>query len=342
MDSLLVAVDRQALPCWIAAQGQALVALEPEAGEHVRVARMAEPVRESPFTRFMMPVQLRFSTRNADADTFAQLAALSRDCGAGAVMILALRRHARLHAERFEAWRASRSWGGDTERVLCIALSDDEGYAGTSSEPGARLFPPGSWQIGTSAKLVDALRQLEVCGVTPRFAGTWIELGAFPGGMTRVLLERGARQVIAVDRNPPSEFLASEARVSYRRGEAATVELASSAAGLVCDVNGPAAEGLAAAARAAKGLEGGAVVVHTIKLRRWDDAEREIAQATADFAGVGVHRVAVRHLPANKQEIAWLGVKRSCLPAVRVEKLASGKSASIASTVSLMASGWTA
>lgn len=310
MDSLLVAVDRQALSCWSAAQGAALVALEPEAGEHVRIARLARPVRESPFARFLMPVELRFSARNADAGTFAELAALAQRHGAGEVLILPLRRHARLYVGRFEAWCAAQSWGEDAGRVLCIALSDDEGYAGLSCEPGARLFPPGGWHTGTRAKLVDALRQLEVCGVTPRFTGTWIELGAFPGGMTRVLLERGARHVVAVDRNPPNEFLANEARVSYRCGEAARLELASGAVGLVCDINGPAAAGLAAAARAAKDLEDGAVVVHTVKLRRWDDADVEIAQATAGFASVGVRCIAVRHLPANKQEVAWLGVKQ--------------------------------
>jgi hypothetical protein len=309
VDLLLVAVDRQALPCWRAAQGAALVELEPEAGEHVRVARLTGPLRDSPFARFLLPVQLRFAARNPDAEMFSRLFALAQRGGAGEAMILPLRRHARLHVERFEAWRTAQSWCGDARRALCIALSDDEAYAGVSCDPDARLFPPGAWQVGTRAKLVDALRQLEVRGVAPRFDGTWIELGAFPGGMTRALLERGARHVVAVDRNSPNEFLASQARVSYRRGEAASLELPSGAAGLVCDINGPATEALAAAARAASALEDGAVVVHTVKLRRWDDAELAIAQATAGFASVGVHRVAVRHLPANRQEVAWLGVK---------------------------------
>jgi 23S rRNA (cytidine2498-2'-O)-methyltransferase len=131
-----------------------------------------------------------------------------------------------------------------------------------------------------------------------------VDLGAAPGGWTRVLRDRGAR-VTAVDRGALDATLQKDPLVTWLRRDALDVDLrALQPSWLVCDVIWAPEKTLEVVARATA-VESVRAIVATVKLTRpvdfdaLDDA-RGLATGSAGFHG------RVKHLVANKLEVTLL------------------------------------
>jgi 23S rRNA (cytidine2498-2'-O)-methyltransferase len=141
-------------------------------------------------------------------------------------------------------------------------------------------------------------------GTAPAADELAVDLGAAPGGWTRVLRDRGAR-VVAVDRGALDEALQRDPHVTWLRRDALDVDVAAIApAWVVCDVIW-APERTIEVVRRSVAVDSVRGVVATVKLTRpvdFDtlDAARELATGTAGFAG------RVKHLVANKLEVTLL------------------------------------
>jgi 23S rRNA (cytidine2498-2'-O)-methyltransferase len=107
--------------------------------------------------------------------------------------------------------------------VVSLLSTTEKGYAGISLAKdnlsdwpgGARHFAQTSEQISRSEfKLLEAL---EVFGVTLPSKGWALDLGAAPGGWTRLLLEAGM-SVVAVDPAKLDSCLAGHPRLEHYRG----------------------------------------------------------------------------------------------------------------------------
>lgn len=150
-------------------------------------------------------------------------------------------------------------------------------------------------------KLDEALRWL---GVTPNADDVAVDLGAAPGGWTRVLRNFGAR-VVAVDRADLDAALKTDPLVKHLRKDAAEVVLKDFDPTLVvCDVIWEPKNALTVVERALAlpRLRG---LVVTLKLKQpvdVDAIERGVALATGTDGFTG----RVKHLLANKLEVSLL------------------------------------
>jgi hypothetical protein len=141
-------------------------------------------------------------------------------------------------------------------------------------------------------------------GCTPTEDDIAVDLGAAPGGWTRVLRDRGAR-VVAVDRGTLDDALQRDPQVTWLRRDALDVDLAAlRPTWVVCDVIWEPARTLEIVARAVA-IDSVRAVVATLKLVRpvdFDvlDEAVGLATGTVGFAG------RVKHLVANKLEVTLL------------------------------------
>ncbi len=141
-------------------------------------------------------------------------------------------------------------------------------------------------------------------GASPGAGDVVVDLGAAPGGWTRVLRDRGAR-VVAVDRADLDPALLRDPLVTHLKKDALAIDLAAHQPSfVVCDVIWEPAHSLTIVERALKvpGLRG---LVVTLKLRRPVDLDVldravDLATQSAGFAG------RVKHLVANKLEVTLL------------------------------------
>jgi 23S rRNA (cytidine2498-2'-O)-methyltransferase len=141
-------------------------------------------------------------------------------------------------------------------------------------------------------------------GVAPGADDVAVDLGAAPGGWTRVLRDRGAR-VVAVDRGALDESLQRDPKVTWLRRDALDVDLAAhQPSWLVCDVIWAPKHTLDVVARAVA-VDSVRAIVATIKLVRpvdFDVLDEAVALATGTIGFVG----RVKHLVANKLEVTLL------------------------------------
>lgn len=107
------------------------------------------------------------------------------------------------------------------QQVLSLAIGDTEAYMGLSRADdnlsnwagGARRFAREPGQVSRAEfKLLEAL---EVFRIDMPAQGRALDLGAAPGGWTRVLLQKGLR-VVAVDPAQLAPAIASDPRVEHR------------------------------------------------------------------------------------------------------------------------------
>jgi 23S rRNA (cytidine2498-2'-O)-methyltransferase len=199
--------------------------------------------------------------------------------------------------------------------VLSIAVSDGVVLAGVVSRtdsgspyPGGRPPDPapsparlaGSAELSRARrKLVEALDHLELGATLPR---VWLDLGAFPGGMTAELSARGCR-VHAVDLAEPTPTLLALPGVTYHRADIHAFVPTEPVDAIVCDANGPPLHAARTVARLAATLRAGAIVVHTIKLPRWSDWPELEPRVRATLAAAGLVALRIRHGHANRQEL---------------------------------------
>jgi hypothetical protein len=320
----LAAVDRQCVGVWTAMLPA--VQVEGEVGEHVWLVSTppwpAETLLAPGLARFVLPVAVELPVASlrhgVPPEAEAALAALAGDAG---TWIFPLRRHGRLAAKTLAVWAAGRGnaersegWSPAVPRpLLVLAASDDRVFAGAvrARETGA-LWPPGAppeRPAGPSragAKLAETFAWLEILGVPPPKNGRWLELGAFPGGMTAELSRIGL-QVTAVDVRAPEAEAAALPGVAWVTADALVYEPDTSLAAIVCDVNGPPSLAAKAIARLARWLEPGGLVIHTLKLPAWAAYPELKAQVSAQLEAAGLRILGIRHLWHNRQEVAVVG-----------------------------------
>lgn len=304
----IVGVERLALPAWTQDLGADLSFLGPELGEHVRLAELAPQARLGPYTRFAMTLVDAWPLAEVDAQSVQRrVQDLAMAHARGSTRVVCLRRHAQKFLHRYALNDAANTQPADDS--LLVLLSDAMAYCGIAVAPSFGLFLPGIWSTGTPNKLRQALSLLRHHHLEPNFAHAWLDLGAFPGGMSQALLQEGARRIIAADRNNANAYFASEPRIRYHQGDALDLVLGEPLSGICCDINGDYDRAALACQRALKALLPGSPIIFTIKLRRYEDATKALRHVSRDFATAGARMIAARHLPANKQELCWLGQK---------------------------------
>jgi hypothetical protein len=220
--------------------------------------------------------------------------------------------------KKAEGRRAKGKAGAPTAHVLRVALTaartafasvdDDDAADPLVAWPGpfvgGRAIP---FEVARDAPS-SAHRKLEESfawlGLSPAAGDVAVDLGAAPGGWTRVLRDRGAR-VVAVDRGALDESLQRDPLVTWLRRDALDVDLAAQApTWVVCDVIWAPKNTLDVVARAVA-VDSVAAIVATIKLVRPVDFDVlneavGLATGTAGFFG------RVKHLVANKLEVTLL------------------------------------
>jgi 23S rRNA C2498 (ribose-2'-O)-methylase RlmM len=281
-------VDRAAVAAWRGAAGSAV---GEELGEGFW--RVDAPVAPHPLVRFAMPVE----------DVWP----LDVPAPGEAVVAVAIRRHGRFAAERL-----GRAVVGYREPVLQALCADKQIFvckqtAADSLSP----FPAGKFgelnpdaPSRAGAKLEEAIAYLAAVDGVSVAGKTWLELGAFPGGMSAALAAAGAG-VIAVDlrERPPG----LSAGVRWHAQDVETFATDEALDGLACDLNGPHLPAARTVARLAATLRPGAPFVHTLKLSRWDELAAALAETTAILSAANLTVSAVRHLCANRQELTLIG-----------------------------------
>lgn len=314
-DTWLLHVDRIALEAWTAAHPGVVVSAE--VGEALRLATgLGGPRRpEDCLVRFRLAVG-----RGSVED---QVAA-AWECGVARVVALPLRSRGETSTRRalatalaagmieavapFAADEPHFYVLGTDERALCGVATPRE----TGSPFAAGRFTDAERPSRAGAKLSEALAYADAfLGGAPR-AGRWLELGAFPGGMTAVLAENAA-YVTAVDRRERPEALAAAANLTWHACDVEAFDLRKSPQSpgsspqtfdaLVSDLNGPPLPAAQTVARLAATLAPHSLVIHTLKLSRWDELERDLDAVSAIFESAGLQLQAVRHFCANRREL---------------------------------------
>jgi hypothetical protein len=224
--------------------------------------------------------------------------------------------------KKAEGRRAKGKAGAATTHVLRVALTGArtcmasvDGGDGRAGDDDPLVSWPGPFAGGRAIAFEaardapsSAHRKLEESfawlGVSPTEGDVAVDLGAAPGGWTRVLRDRGAR-VVAVDRGALDASLQRDPDVTWLRRDALDVDLAAHApTWVVCDVIWAPKNTLDVVARAAA-TDSVRAIVATIKLVRpvdFDVLEEAVGLATGTTGFSG----RVKHLVANKLEVTLL------------------------------------
>lgn len=217
----------------------------------------------------------------------------------------------------FPALRTLRVEDQDPEAATLFAFVGKEGlYAGMQSPRLSNgFFPGGSRYLAqdepetisrAGAKIAEALHYLRLHRPVPPPGAHWLELGACPGGMTSELLARGQR-VTAIDRAPLDPRLDGRAGLTFVLGDATrfTPPAGQRYDALLCDMNGPAAESIAAVTRLSAFVRDGGLVVFTLKLPRVESVSEPLellARTVATARRGGLRLFAKTHLTYNRHE----------------------------------------
>lgn len=111
----------------------------------------------------------------------------------------------------------------EPREIISVVCAGDEAYFGVSKpEQNLSSWPGGERRFARLPEMVSRaefklLEALETFGVTLPDSGTALDLGAAPGGWTRLLLESGLR-VVAVDPANLSPNLENQPRLEHFRG----------------------------------------------------------------------------------------------------------------------------
>lgn len=198
---------------------------------------------------------------------------------------------------------------------LLVAIGQDRLFAGVASP---RLT--GGWDVlqrsarrtlrewpeeavsRAGMKWVESKDIFRLYALDPDAVRHWLELGAAPGGITRVLSETA--HVTAVDKAPLDAGVAARPRVRFLQGDARTVHVDAAFGGLICDINGTPHVALAAVERFLPQLSPGALLAITLKLPTWESVTPVVERACAALAARGAEVLTVRHLLSHRREVA--------------------------------------
>lgn len=321
----LIRSDRACVPLLQAALRCAPTSVSPEVGEEFRLFDLAPQIDAAALARvglvrFAMPVALTMPTHDlatGDARTLMRLDALRGDVDQAAVF--PLRRHGRFAASRLVTLlREKIGTVSDPRRPsLFVAVSDELAFAGIASLASTGAATPGGWQMTSKSdypsraggKLDEALAWLAVHGHVPPNGAAWLELGAYPGGMTAALSRRGY-SVLAVDLSESFDEVMRLPNVVYQVADAEGYTTSTTFDALLSDMNGPPERAAPTVARLCAAVRPGGLVIHTIKLSAWTDLSPVLALVRAHLAAADVEEIAVKHLVYNRQEVTFLGQKR--------------------------------
>lgn len=202
--------------------------------------------------------------------------------------------------------------------VVSLLCTPGKGYVGIShvSENlsdwpgGARQFAQRPEQISRSEfKLLEAL---EVFGVTLPARGSALDLGAAPGGWTRLLLEAGL-QVVAVDPASLDPRLKGQPRLEYYRGHAEqyieeAIKTRKRFDVIVSDMRMDARDAARLLGKASACLRAGGFVISTLKLPHATRTMNPVAilREALDMLSRHYRIVQARQLFHNRQEVTVL------------------------------------
>jgi len=312
---------------------------EPELGEGFRVVTLRAPVEALPLmasglARWAQPVAGRTPTaalRSEDGarEVAALWADLARERGSKHISIYRVRKHAAKAAERLArqlelalatAVMITTADGSSVVRanaddlVTSIAVGDTEALLGfTTFRAAGSPYPGGLPPVFVDDapsrarwKLRESLDWLALTAPDHPEPRRWLELGAYPGGMTAELAGRGAH-VVAVDL--ATGAVPAHPAVTWHRTDASTFTTDARFDAILCDMNGTPSSAARNVARLASSLEVGGLLVHTLKLPHWEDLPTVRAKVEEILKDVGFTLLGCRHLAYNRQEVTLLARK---------------------------------
>lgn len=271
------------------------------------------------FVRHLAAVVDRRPAAEANAELITDLAARA----AGTEDPLALQVWASGRSEhRPEAIRAaieSRLAGREVRRagcagVLTACLGERQVVVGrTPSEDALSDWPGGRLRLAeTPDRISRAEHKLEeLFALQPlSIEGDALDLGASPGGWTRILLQRGARRVHAVDPGEPAPALARRGDVVWHRTTAGEY-LARSRRDfgvIVNDMRMEPQQSVRTMISAAKLLRPGGLIIMTLKITTNRPVE-QVDRALDQLAG-SYKIIFARQLHHNRNEVTVVGERR--------------------------------
>lgn len=329
----LLHVDRQAWPHWLASVPALVLRTEPELGEGFRVVTLRAPVEAtqlmaSGLVRWAQPVEGRTPTaalrsEESTREVAARWADLARAHSIKHFSVYIVRKHAAKAAERLAnhlkattaiVTTVAVSGAAADDLVMAIAVGDTEAVVGFTTfrragSPYLGGLPPVFVEDAPSRarwKLRESLDWLAVTAPDHPEPRRWLELGAYPGGMTAELAARGAH-VVAVDLATGS--VPSHPTVTWHRVDAATFTPDTRFDAILCDMNGTPSSAARTVARLVPSLDPDGLLVHTLKLPHWEDLPTVRAKVEGILASAGLQVIGCRHLAYNRQEVTLLARK---------------------------------
>jgi len=301
--------------------------LTPEYGEGFRVIRCDDGVLKAldgtGLLQFILPIERSFDWREPPASMqpsphWAELLSLISAHSLRAASVFSIRRYGLIGAKAAEERLAPYACASDdlNELRLIVVYSDQKAFAGISTLASSRLplidperlLTEGDAPSRAGDKFSQALEWLRCRGIDHRTFPHWLELGAFPGGITTRLVGAG-HSVDAVDLVAPTEQMLGLKGVRHLTSDLFSVAMDRKVDAVFCDINGPAEKIARGAARLMTHLSPGGLLIHTIKLTRRDDVVDVRRFVASLFAEVQIREIGVQHLPQNRQEITFFGVK---------------------------------
>lgn len=319
----LLHVDRLALPAFLAAHPQVQVGAE--VGENFRFAAGFSGDKTG-LVRFAMRLAIELSLPLAQNLWRAKLAALAKEHGAAGLSSVLLRRHGRFAATEVEGWAREffppTSYHPD-QTLLHLFCNDKNIFAGVASArtcgspfPGGVFSPRSASPSRASGKIEEAMAWFSAFRGISLSGRRWLELGAFPGGMTSVLL-RDASCVTAVDLRERPKHFSGQTKLDWLQTDiekfaAETPAWCEKIAfekfdGLVSDLNGPAIPAALSVAKIVPRLAPGAVIFHTIKISHWADLVTTAGAVEKILRDAGMTHLTLRHFGRNRRELTLFG-----------------------------------
>lgn len=159
-----------------------------------------------------------------------------------------------------------------------------------------------------AGKISEVLMFLDEVQITTAQLPEWLELGAAPGGMTKALVDAGAR-VTAVDLANMHPALLNHPRVTHVKSHAADIRSAKQYSVLLSDMNGPNELATATVARLIKTMSPDSLIVHTLKVQDFTELKASLQHLKEQFSESHSELLLVRHLFHNRRELTIIARK---------------------------------
>lgn len=226
----------------------------------------------------------------------------------GRILQISSEKITHLSQSKFERWRNNPFEAPPMENQLHFVLDDNLILGGVGSPFQLKSFVAGARHYlapeisRAAAKLMEAGWHLGLYSVSLDGHKKWLELGAAPGGMTRVLLSRGKR-VCAVDRAKLDSTLLANKNLLFLNEDARIATSPFPCDALLCDMNGDGVENARVVAEQSQQLLPGSLIIFTLKISDIRRASEDYEAAQFIFRKVGLSFIDARHLYHNRKEL---------------------------------------